>query len=150
MELIEARRADLAQMAEAKAEAVANGREDFAALYQEGIDTLSRQLETFTEDKGEAHFLDGEGWLAAHLAFGSVGEIEMQEAVEAEIVATFERDQMTSPRIFGGIMLDLQAGGEGAFIDVRGYKITLDGDYITMTAKDGQSRSFPTADLITD
>ncbi|NHT78940.1 hypothetical protein G8E10_24890 [Rhizobiaceae bacterium CRRU44] len=150
MTFFEARAADVAQLEAEQAFALADGRADFAAIYAEAIETTARQLMTYSPEAGEAHFLNADGWTAATMAFAKVAELRIQEAVEQEIVDTFERGEITKPNIFVGILEELQEDGEGAFINVRGFKITAEGDRLIMTAEDGERRSFPTDNLDTE
>jgi len=144
--ILEQRHADLAQLKAELAAEIEAGNGYLAIVYRQGIETLMAQLATYTPEKGEAHFFDSEGWTAALLAFGTVGEFVFQDALISDIEAAFEGGEITNPRLFSDIAADLAitaAKGEEYDVEIGGYVIGFDHNRLTIRNGEGEIRFMP-------
>lgn len=143
----EARHADLTRMISDHAAYMAAGNERYAGFLAPQIAILKGQIAHYNPQGDDNQFLDENRYTAAMNAYAEIGECELQEAVEDEIVATFHRGEIEFFQIFADLAAELDSDGPNAALDVKGYQVRHDGGIFTMTAPTGESRSFPIPDI---
>ncbi len=147
--LLEQRQDQVRQMREDLAMFIAMGKVSYVAILTSALEAVEAQIAAYnpamTTEEGEAHFFEETVHYASpdYWAYGQIGKLQMQEAVNAEIVATFHRGEIEAFQIFADIAEDLAMGGPNETIDVDGYVLRHDGEFIVMTAPTGEARSFP-------
>lgn len=134
------RAAELPEMEAAHAAAVAGGNDRYAAIFAAAIATLKGQLASYTPEAGEGHFQDSDGYTAAMVAYGTIGEIELQELIEADVVAMFETGEITMPQTLADIAAEIAAGEA---VEVQGHAVHIEGGRLVMTTEGGEVYSLP-------
>ncbi|WP_173995728.1 hypothetical protein [Agrobacterium tumefaciens] len=135
---------DLTRMTADLADYKSAGNVRYAEIIEPYISVLKGQLAHFNPQADEAEqFVDAHGYTAAMNAYAEIGDLEIRKWQEGEIIATYHRGHIISTNLFAEIADDLAAGGPDETLDVEGYTLRHDGEFLVMTNPHGEARSFP-------